>query len=171
MTEAETPINTLELATELTIAWLQNPNTRASAEEVPAFLDTMHKSVANLFVAKTPDTDALVQDYTPATTVRKSLSSPDHIISMIDGQPYRTLRRHLATHGLTPDQYRERYGLKPDYPMVAPSYSETRRAMAIKIGLGRKSGAVEAASQSAEASDISATAEAAPRRRSRRAGN
>ncbi|MGK4495599.1 MucR family transcriptional regulator, partial [Klebsiella pneumoniae] len=73
--------------------------------------------------------------------VRKSLASKDHIISMIDGKPYKTLRRHLATHGMTPAEYRERYGLKPDYPMVAETYSESRRAMAKKIGLGRKPGA------------------------------
>ena len=60
---------------------------------------------------------------------------------MIDGKPYKTLRRHLSTNGLTPEQYRERYNLKADYPMVAPAYSEARRAMAKKIGLGRKPGA------------------------------
>jgi predicted transcriptional regulator len=76
--------------------------------------------------------------YEPAVTVRKSLSSPDHIISLIDGRPYKTLRRHLSGHGLTPEQYRERYNLKPDYPMVASSYAEARRAMAKKIGLGSK---------------------------------
>ena len=80
-------------------------------------------------------------EYTPAVTARKSLASKDHIISMIDGKPYKTLRRHLATHGMTPAEYRERYGLKPDYPMVAENYSESRRAMAKKIGLGRKPGA------------------------------
>jgi predicted transcriptional regulator len=73
--------------------------------------------------------------------VRKSLASKDHLISLIDGKPYKTLRRHLAGHGLTPDDYRQRYGLKPDYPMVAESYSEARRDMAKKIGLGRKPGA------------------------------
>lgn len=72
--------------------------------------------------------------------MRKSLASRDHIISLIDGKPYRTLRRHLSTHGLTPDEYRARYNLKPDYPMVAETYSEARRAMAKKIGLGRKPG-------------------------------
>ena len=76
--------------------------------------------------------------HVPAVTVRKSLSSAKHIISMIDGKPYRTLRLHLAAHGLTPDEYRERYNLKPDYPMVAPAYSEVRRALAQKNGLGRK---------------------------------
>jgi predicted transcriptional regulator len=76
--------------------------------------------------------------YEPAVTSRKSLASDEHIISMIDGKPYKTLRRHLAGHGLTPETYRERYGLRPDYPMVAKAYSESRRAMAKKIGLGRK---------------------------------
>jgi predicted transcriptional regulator len=59
---------------------------------------------------------------------------------MIDGKPYKTLRRHLATNGMTPVEYRERYGLKADYPMVAPTYSEARRTMAKSIGLGRKPG-------------------------------
>jgi predicted transcriptional regulator len=73
-------------------------------------------------------------------TARKSLASKEHIISMIDGKPYKTLRRHLATNGMTPAEYRERYNLKADYPMVAEAYSESRRAMAKKIGLGRKPG-------------------------------
>jgi predicted transcriptional regulator len=57
---------------------------------------------------------------------------------MIDGKPYKTLKRHLSRHGLTPEQYRQRYNLKPDYPMTSESYSEARRAMAHKIGLGQK---------------------------------
>lgn len=73
-------------------------------------------------------------------SVRKSLASKDHIISLIDGKPYKTLRRHLSGHNLTPETYRERYGLKPDYPMVAENYSKARREMAQKIGLGRKPG-------------------------------
>jgi len=78
-------------------------------------------------------------------TARKSLANPDHIISMIDGKPYRMLRRHLTTHGLTPDEYRKRYHLPADYPMVAPNYAAQRSALAVKIGLGRKPKAVEAA--------------------------
>ena len=135
--------NAVELATELTIAWLGNPNTRISAEEVPAFLGKMHETVSTLLGTGVQPA-ALAEpagDFTPAVTARKSLASKDHIISMIDGKPYKTLRRHLATHGLTPAEYRERYGLKPDYPMVAENYSESRRAMAKKIGLGRKPGA------------------------------
>jgi predicted transcriptional regulator len=77
-------------------------------------------------------------EYTSAVSARKSLASRDHIISMIDGKPYKTLRRHLSTNGLTPEEYRARYNLKADYPMVADAYSEARRATAMTIGLGRK---------------------------------
>ncbi|MCH4894955.1 transcriptional regulator [Sphingomonas sp. SFZ2018-12] len=134
--------NTLELAAELTAAWLANPNTRAEVDAVPAFLNAIHATLAQLAKGGEPATDQaaaeIAEQHVPAVTARKSLASPERIISMIDGKPYRTLRRHLSTHGLTPDEYRARYNLKPDYPMVAPAYSEARRAMAKKIGLGRK---------------------------------
>ncbi|TCQ00374.1 MucR family transcriptional regulator [Sphingomonas sp. PP-F2F-A104-K0414] len=145
MSEDTTDLSAVELATELTIAWLGNPNTRSSADDVPAFLGRMHDTVAALLGATTeaPPVEAAAE-YTPAVSARKSLASKDHIISMIDGKSYKTLRRHLATHGMTPAEYRERYGLKPDYPMVAENYSESRRAMAKKIGLGRKPGARKA---------------------------
>jgi predicted transcriptional regulator len=159
-----TETNTVELATELTIAWLGNPNTRTSADDVPAFLQSMHDAVARL--SETPvDTpsEAVAAEYTPAVTVRKSLASKDHIISMIDGKPYKTLRRHLATNGLTAEEYRARYGLKRDYPMVAESYSESRRAMAKKIGLGRKPGQKIKSIEPAEIAPVGA--EAAPARR------
>lgn len=140
MADVDLSPNAVELATELTIAWLSNPNTRASSDEVPAFLSKMHDAVQSLSSdnAATASQGATATTYEPATTVRKSLASKDHIISMIDGKPYKTLRRHLSRHGLTPEEYRERYSLKSDYPMVAPAYSETRRSMAKKIGLGRK---------------------------------
>ncbi|UVO49487.1 MucR family transcriptional regulator [Sphingomonas sp. SUN019] len=134
--------NTVELATELTIAWLSNQNNRISAEDVPAFLQKMFDTVtelANGSSTSLPSTDdAQTEEYTPAVTARKSLASKDHIISMIDGKPYKTLRRHLSSHGLTPAEYRARYKLKADYPMVAEGYSEARRAAALKIGLGQK---------------------------------
>ena len=136
--------NAIELATELTVAWLANPNTRSSADDVPAFLQRMHAAVTALSEPATPE-EAPAQEYTGAVSVRKSLASPEHIISMIDGKPYKTLKRHLATRGMTPGEYRERYGLKADYPMVAPAYAASRSAMAKKIGLGRKPGQTERA--------------------------
>lgn len=134
-------LSAIELAGELTIAWLSNPNTRANAEDVPGFLQSMHTAVSNLSSPQQgQEQPAAAEEFTPAVSVRKSLASPDHIISLVDGKPYKTLKRHLAGHGLTPAQYRERYGLKADYPMVAQSYAEHRRALAKKIGLGRKPG-------------------------------
>jgi predicted transcriptional regulator len=147
------PTHPVELATELTIAWLGNPNTRTNADDVPAFLRSMHDAVARLSTAQAPAAESgSGQEYVPAVTVRKSLASREHIISLIDGKPYKTLRRHLATNGLTPAEYRERYGLKADYPMVAPAYSESRSAMAKTIGLGRKPAADKAADNSQESS-------------------
>jgi predicted transcriptional regulator len=136
-----TELNTIELATELTIAWLGNANTRASAEDVPTFLRSMHTAL-NALSAPTGEAtpSETVPEHVPAVTVRKSLGSNEHLISLIDGKPYKALRRHLSANGLTPDEYRARYNLKADYPMVAPAYSEARRAMAKKIGLGRKPG-------------------------------
>ena len=69
--------------------------------------------------------------------VRKSITS-DALISFEDGKPYRTLRLHLASRGLTPESYREKWGLPDDYPMVAPGYSAVRSQMAKDFGLGRR---------------------------------
>jgi predicted transcriptional regulator len=145
----ENSLNSVELATELTIAWLGNQNNRVQADDVPAFLRTMHATITELAGNAQPAGEPAEEatpatEFTPAVTVRKSLASKDHIISLIDGKPYKTLRRHLSTHGLTPAEYRQRYGLKADYPMVAPTYSEARRAMAHKIGLGQKGRAAKA---------------------------
>ncbi|WBH15430.1 MucR family transcriptional regulator [Sphingomonas radiodurans] len=161
MIEDTVDTNAVELATELTIAWLSNPNTRASSDEVPGFLQKMHEAVNQLTTTGiSTTTEEPAGDYSPAVSVRKSLASKDHIISMIDGKPYKTLRRHLAGHGLSPQEYRQRYGLKSDYPMVAESYSEARRAMAKKIGLGRKPGMMRKGAEATEA--------AAPAKRGRK---
>ncbi len=134
--------NNVELATELTVAWLANPNTRVSSEDVPAFLRSIYDALGALQSGGgNEELQAPAQTYEPAVSVRKSLASKDYIISMIDGKPYKALRRHLSANGLTPDDYRARYNLKPDYPMVAEGYSEARRDMAKKLGLGgRKAG-------------------------------
>lgn len=105
--------------------------------DVPGFIASVHTAL----VAAEAGTSTVASDeppapYLPAVSVRSSVK-PDHLVSLIDGKKYKTLKRHLAGHGLTPDQYRERYGLKSDYPMVAPNYAEVRRELAKKIGLGR----------------------------------
>lgn len=146
----ENKLSPVELAAEITIAWLGNQNNRVQADEVPAFLRTIHGAILELAGNSAPAGEAsaetgTAEEFKPAVSVRRSLGSKDHIISMIDGKPYRTLRRHLSAQGLTPDQYRARYNLKADYPMVAQNYSEQRRAMAKKIGLGQKGRAAKAA--------------------------
>jgi predicted transcriptional regulator len=168
MTE-DTALNPVELATELTIAWLGNQNNRVSPDDVPTFLRTMHATLNELSgnagaTTQAADADAETTEYTPAVSVRKSLASHDHIISMIDGKPYKTLRRHLSTHGLTPEEYRARYNLKADYPMVAPSYSEARRSMAKLIGLGSKGRQTRKAT-AADTPAAAPEAKSAPRRR------
>lgn len=153
MANGDTETNSIELATELTIAWLSNPNTKAEAGDVAGVLRQMHGAVNGLSKPSEPEA-APAQEFTPAVTVRKSLSSKDHIISMIDGKPYKALRRHLSGHGLTPADYRARFGLKPDYPMVSESYSQVRRDMAKKIGLGRKPKGAVAAAPAAPAAKV-----------------
>jgi len=101
-------------------------------------------------ITPSPDTGA-AEEYTPAVSIRKSLASPDHILSLIDGKPYKTLKRHLAVHGLTPDEYRLRYKLPTSYPIVAVSYSQARRAVAQKLRLGHKARTVSPPSQPSEA--------------------
>ena len=125
--------------------------------------DLIKTTRAALTVLPTPAVeDTAAPTFTPAVSVRKSLSSPEHIISLIDGKPYKTLKRHLAANNLTPEQYRERYKLPKTYPMVAPSYSDSRRAVAEKIGLGKKPDSaakpVEAASTPAIAPKAKAAA-------------
>ncbi|WHU02590.1 MucR family transcriptional regulator [Sphingomonas sp. NIBR02145] len=139
----DSSLSSVELAAELTAAWLANPNTRSTTEDAVAFLTSIHAAVAELgkVAAVEPEPAAPAeQEHVPAVSVRKSLASKEHIISLIDGRPYRTLTRHLSTHGLTPDEYRARYNLPKTYPMTAPAYSEQRREMAKKLGLGRKPG-------------------------------
>ncbi|MGK6325202.1 MucR family transcriptional regulator [Sphingomonas sp. DT-51] len=135
---ADAHADTIALAAELTTAWLANPHTRAGSAEVLAFLKSMHEAVLGLSSPSRATNVTTAVEHVPAVSVRKSLVDPNRIISMIDGKPYASLKRHLASHGLTPAEYRERFNLKSDYPMVAPGYSEGRRAVAKQIGLGRK---------------------------------
>ena len=110
--------------------------------------------------AAVPPTPA--PEFKPAVTVDASLASPDQILSLIDGKPYKSLKRHLSTHGLTPAEYRARYDLPADYPMVAPGYSAARREAALKLGLSGKRKDVAANPALAEAGSEAPAAEVAP---------
>lgn len=109
-------------------------NNRIAIGDIGGMIASVHSALAGLGQPPAP----AAPDYVPAVTLRKSLADPTRIISMIDGKSYALLKRHLTTQGLTPAEYRARYNLPADYPMTAPAYSEMRKAMAVKIGLGRK---------------------------------
>ena len=131
----------LELTGDLVRAYLQRNNTPAA--ELPSLIRETYESLAGLGV---PDAVADAPgEVVGAVSIRKSLASPDHILSMITGKPYRTLKKHLGTHGLTPAAYRSLYKLPADYPMVAPAYAAERSALAKQLGLGRKAAVLEAA--------------------------
>src|SRR3546814_4284877 len=85
-----------------------------------------------------PETPVAAHEYKPKVSIEESLAWPDHILSLIDGKPYKTLKRHLAAQGLTPAEYRGRYDLPADYPMVAQGYSAARREVALRRALGGK---------------------------------
>ena len=157
------------LTVELLSAFVSN-NTIESAD-LAGLIQSTHAALSGTNAP--PQPEPVAPEFAPAVTVRKSLGSRDHILSLIDGKPYKTLKRHLSGHGLTPAEYRERYKLPANYPMVAPTYSEHRRDVAQRLGLGRKSvkttepDADAAAEPAAPAPDATA-AVASPTRSSRK---
>ena len=103
-------------------------------DALPALIQEVYRTLANIGQAP-----AQVEKPTPAVPVKQSVRQ-DRIVCLEDGKSFSMLKRHLMTdHKLTPQQYREKWDLPRDYPMVAPNYAQTRSALAKKIGLGRKS--------------------------------
>ncbi|WP_380871776.1 hypothetical protein ACFB49_27300 [Sphingomonas sp. DBB INV C78] len=127
--------NLTVLTVDLLSAYVSNNS--VPSEQLAALIQQTHAALVATESGPAP-VEPEKPEYVPAVTPRKSLGSREHIISLIDGKPYKTLRRHLATHGLTDKEYRERYNLPSSYPMVAPAYAEHRRAIAVARGLGRK---------------------------------
>lgn len=103
--------------------------------ELPELITSVHASLAKL--GAPPPVEEPAPELKPAVPVKKSVS-PDYLISLEDGKRYKALRRHLSSRGMTPDDYRAKWGLPKDYPMVAPSYAATRSKLALATGLGRK---------------------------------
>jgi predicted transcriptional regulator len=103
--------------------------------ELPALIHSVHAALAG--PASGPvNTAPLVEKQEPAVSIRKSLT-PDFLVCLDDGKKFKSLRRHLGTLGMTPDQYRAKWSLPSDYPMVAPNYAAARLEMAKRIGLGQ----------------------------------
>ena len=111
-------------------------NNKVSADDLPTLISTTYTALQTVQNPAPAAEEA--EEFVGAVTARKSLADPSKIISMIDGKPYSTLKRHLAGHGLTFAEYKARYNLHANYPSTAPAYSERRKALALQIGLGRK---------------------------------
>ena len=135
------PASVLALTTKIVAAYIsKNP---MSGTELPALIDRVFQSLAGLVTGSAAATPEARPE--PAVLVKKSVF-PDHIVCLEDGKKLKMLKRHLMTsYGMTPDAYRERWKLPPDYPMVAPAYAERRSTLAKSIGLGRKPGQAKAA--------------------------
>ena len=124
------------LTADIVAAYVENNS--VSVGDLPALIRSTHDALAGLREAA--EAAPAEPAFTPAVTVRKSLSNPDVLISMIDGKSYKILKRHLSGNGLTPAEYRARYSLPSDYPMTSTNYSKARRDLALQSGLGRKPG-------------------------------
>jgi predicted transcriptional regulator len=130
--EQEEPQSVAKLTTEIVVAYVTR-NTIA-----PADLRDLIGAVAQALDALGREsTEPAAAKPEPAVPVRRSLRD-DHLVCLVCGKPQKTLRRHLGVaHQLTPEAYREQFGLKADYPMAAPGYSRQRSEMAKRVGLGR----------------------------------
>jgi predicted transcriptional regulator len=131
MAELPATANVLGLTAQIVAAHVSN-NT-VSPDALPSLIQEVYKTLAG--VGKEPVQPERPQ---PAVPVKKSVFS-DHIVCLEDGKKLKMLKRHLKTaYNMTPEQYRERWGLTPDYPMVSPDYAKHRSSLAKKSGLGTK---------------------------------
>lgn len=137
MQDQQADANILELTAEIVSAHVSNNSVPLS--ELPGLIQEVYRTLSAVGRgAPAPDKPQ------PAVPIKKSVF-PDYIICLEDGKKLKMLKRHLKTaYNMTPEQYRERWGLPPDYPMVAPNYAQRRSELAKKIGLGTKPRAAEA---------------------------
>lgn len=130
-TEANTT-DLIALTAEVVSAYVANNALQAS--EVPTLIASVHGALKA--VAEPPAAEPIEDHTVSASAIRKSIT-PDYLVSFIDGKRYKTLKRHLGTHGMTPEQYKAKFGLGNDYPLVAENYAAQRSELAKSIGLGR----------------------------------
>ncbi len=122
-----------ELTAEIVSAYVSH--NAISADKLPELIGSVYAALG-----KTPGQDVEPEkaELIPAVSIKKSVT-PDHIICLEDGKKFKSLKRHLsASYNLTPDEYRAKWNLPGDYPMVAPAYAATRSNLAKNMGLGRK---------------------------------
>jgi len=121
----------LGLTTDIVSSYLSGNNVAAS--EIPGIIERVYRTLAGVGAPTSPMADRPA----PAVPIKKSVT-PDYIVCLEDGKKLKMLKRHLkSAYNMTPEQYRERWGLGADYPMVAPNYAEKRSKLAKNIGLGK----------------------------------
>jgi len=123
----------LKLASDIVAAYVSNNPVPVS--ELPSMIKSVHSTLGGLSGATSTDIQTAQK---PAVTVKKSIT-PEYIICLEDGKKFKSLKRHLRTHyDLSPEEYREKWGLPHDYPMVAPNYAAARSDLAKRMGLGQR---------------------------------
>ena len=134
MSELQSTTNHLELAADIVSAFVSNNSLPAA--DLPALIGSVHQALNTL--ANGAVQQPAEQQKSPAVSIKKSVQ-PDYIVCLDDGKRFKSLKRHLrTTYNLTPDQYRAKWGLPAEYPMVAPNYAAQRSELARSMGLGRK---------------------------------
>jgi predicted transcriptional regulator len=133
MSDNAPPVNFIELTASIVSAYVSN-NPVPSAE-LPTLIGQVHSALSRV---STGQTEGLSESLKPSIAVKKSISS-DFIVCLEDGKKFKSLKRHLRTqYNLTPEQYRSKWGLPKDYPMVAPNYAAARSRLAKQMGLGQQ---------------------------------
>ena len=133
MGDAADTTNTIALTAEIVAAYVSN-NTVASAD-IPALINQVHTALLRVTTGEAqPSSEPLK----PAVPIKRSIN-PDFIVCLDDGKKFKSLKRHLRTqYNMTPEQYREKWSLPGDYPMVAPNYAAARSQLAKQMGLGQQ---------------------------------
>ena len=132
---SDTPIspNYIELAADIVSAYVSNNSVQSG--DLPSLINDVHSALRRVGSGQV---ETPAEALKPAVPVRKSIN-PDYIVCLEDGKKFKSLKRHLRTHyGLTPEQYREKWSLPADYPMVAPNYAKARSELAKEMGLGQQ---------------------------------
>ncbi len=133
MEESQNNEQLIDLTADIVAAYVGNNPLQMG--ELPGLISQVHGALSGIAQADAKEPEVPLK---PAVSIRKSVT-PDYIICLEDGKKFKSLKRHLRTHyDLTPEQYREKWGLPSDYPMVAPSYAEARSRLAKEMGLGQR---------------------------------
>jgi predicted transcriptional regulator len=133
MTENTSSSTFIELTAEIVSAYVSNNPVPAS--DMPGLINQVHGALQRISGGPS---DTQPEPLKPAVSVKKSIT-PDYIVCLEDGKKFKSLKRHLRTqYNMTPEQYREKWGLPPDYPMVAPNYAAARSQLAKQMGLGQQ---------------------------------